>query len=305
MSSRRSAHVPRASSLGPVGFGVRALVDRVPAGTRDGGGSLWQESRQYCQRRRFEVGEDGTGSRCGRRCWFSGIVVGSRGGDARPTRAGARQPCRRCRPTPHAAASAAAGLTRPERPPHPRRESARRRRRSSSPTSRSTEPLTRNSKAQLIEPRESRAARTQPSRRRPPTATPGVGGFAPGSGYALHHGFVPGRGQPFDPSRPLSLIYAGTSPSSEITGLMYYGISPRGAPPGFRGAERSLAPPQQRLHQEYGSAGASRRRSPRMPTSPRRSAPRWAAATCRPRPGWCTPWVVARLGEPRGRARAR
>ena len=31
-------------------------------------------------------------------------------------------------------------------------------------------------------------------------------------------------GGAFDPSKPLSLIYDGTSPTSQIVGLMYYGI---------------------------------------------------------------------------------
>jgi hypothetical protein len=53
-----------------------------------------------------------------------------------------------------------------------------------------------------------------------------AGGFAPGSGahYISYTGMtVPG--QPFNPSRPLALIYSGTSPTSQVIGLMYYSMS--------------------------------------------------------------------------------
>lgn len=61
-----------------------------------------------------------------------------------------------------------------------------------------------------------------------------AGGFAPGSGahYIGYGGMT--MGNDFRPGSPMSLIYDGTSPTSQITGLMYYGISPT-APEGFVG----------------------------------------------------------------------
>jgi len=56
------------------------------------------------------------------------------------------------------------------------------------------------------------------------------GGFGPGSG--AH--YVGGYGMSFDPGRPLSLIYDGIDPSSQIVGLMYYTMGDR-APEGFAG----------------------------------------------------------------------
>jgi hypothetical protein len=62
-----------------------------------------------------------------------------------------------------------------------------------------------------------------------------AGGFAPGSGA---HYIAPGGGLtvpgPFDATKVNSLIYAGTSPTSEITGLMYFGMGDT-APSGFAG----------------------------------------------------------------------
>jgi hypothetical protein len=61
-----------------------------------------------------------------------------------------------------------------------------------------------------------------------------AGGFAPGSGA---HYIAPGGGLtmpgPFDPTKVNSLIYAGTDPTSEITGLMYFAIGDM--PEGFAG----------------------------------------------------------------------
>lgn len=62
-----------------------------------------------------------------------------------------------------------------------------------------------------------------------------AGGFAPGSGahYISYTGLtVPGAA--FDPSRPLALIYSGTSPTSQVIGLMYYAMSAQ-PPEGFAG----------------------------------------------------------------------
>jgi hypothetical protein len=61
-----------------------------------------------------------------------------------------------------------------------------------------------------------------------------AGGFAPGSGahYIGYGGMTVGND--FRPGSPMSLIYDGTSPTSQITGLMYYSISPT-APEGFVG----------------------------------------------------------------------
>jgi hypothetical protein len=61
-----------------------------------------------------------------------------------------------------------------------------------------------------------------------------AGGFAPGSGaHYLSYGSLTGGG-PFQATRPMSLIYDGTNPTSQITGLMYYTISDD-APDGFAG----------------------------------------------------------------------
>jgi hypothetical protein len=61
-----------------------------------------------------------------------------------------------------------------------------------------------------------------------------AGGFAPGSGAHYIGGSMTSASGSFDPSHPMSLIYDGTNPTSQITGLMYYGISPT-APEGFAG----------------------------------------------------------------------
>jgi hypothetical protein len=61
-----------------------------------------------------------------------------------------------------------------------------------------------------------------------------AGGFAPGSGaHYISYGGMTGPGE-FDPSKVNSLIYDGTSPTSQIVGLMYFGMS-EGAPEGFAG----------------------------------------------------------------------
>jgi hypothetical protein len=60
-----------------------------------------------------------------------------------------------------------------------------------------------------------------------------VAGFGPGSGAHYIGGPMTGPG-PFDPSRPQSLIYDGTSPTSGIVGLMYFGMGAE-APEGFAG----------------------------------------------------------------------
>jgi hypothetical protein len=60
-----------------------------------------------------------------------------------------------------------------------------------------------------------------------------VGGFGPGSGAHYIGGFG-GFGGSFDPAKPLSLIYDGTSPTSQMVGLMYYGMG-NTAPEGFAG----------------------------------------------------------------------
>ena len=90
-----------------------------------------------------------------------------------------------------------------------------------------------------------------------------IGGFGPGSGAHYIGGFAGIFGGGFDPSRPLALIYDGTSPTSQMVGLMYYGIG-NTAPEGFagpndhwhrhsnictRGAE-VLSPPDSDLTQE-------------------------------------------------------
>ena len=61
-----------------------------------------------------------------------------------------------------------------------------------------------------------------------------AGGFAPGSGahYITYSGLT-GAG-PFDPAKPISLIYDGTNPGSQVIGLMYYGLG-ESAPEGFAG----------------------------------------------------------------------
>jgi hypothetical protein len=60
-----------------------------------------------------------------------------------------------------------------------------------------------------------------------------AGGFAPGSGAHYIGGPLTMPG-PFHADQPQTLIYAGTSPTSEITGLMYYGMG-QTAPEGFAG----------------------------------------------------------------------
>lgn len=59
-----------------------------------------------------------------------------------------------------------------------------------------------------------------------------AGGFAPGSGAHYVGGPMTGSG-PFDPNAVQSLIYDGTSPTSQIVGLMYYAMGE--APEGFAG----------------------------------------------------------------------
>jgi hypothetical protein len=61
-----------------------------------------------------------------------------------------------------------------------------------------------------------------------------IGGFGPGSGAHYIGGFAGIFGGGFDPSRPLALIYDGTSPTSQMVGLMYYGFG-NTAPEGFAG----------------------------------------------------------------------
>ncbi len=61
-----------------------------------------------------------------------------------------------------------------------------------------------------------------------------IGGFGPGSGAHYIGGFAGIFGGGFDPSRPLALIYDGTSPTSQMVGLMYYGMG-NTAPEGFAG----------------------------------------------------------------------
>ncbi len=60
-----------------------------------------------------------------------------------------------------------------------------------------------------------------------------IGGFGPGSGahYIGGYGGIFGA---FDPTKPLALIYDGTSPTSQMVGLMYYGMGDT-APEGFAG----------------------------------------------------------------------
>jgi hypothetical protein len=59
-----------------------------------------------------------------------------------------------------------------------------------------------------------------------------AGGFAPGSGAHYVGGPMSG-GDTFDPKAVQSLIYDGTSPTSQIVGLMYYSMGT--APEGFAG----------------------------------------------------------------------
>ena len=60
-----------------------------------------------------------------------------------------------------------------------------------------------------------------------------VGGFGPGAGAHYIGRYMTGPGA-FDASKPQSLIYDGTSPNSQIVGLMYYGMGAK-APQGFAG----------------------------------------------------------------------
>jgi hypothetical protein len=61
-----------------------------------------------------------------------------------------------------------------------------------------------------------------------------AGGFAPGSGaHYITYGGLTGEGA-FDPTKPISLIYDGTNPASQVIGLMYYGLG-QSAPEGFAG----------------------------------------------------------------------
>jgi hypothetical protein len=61
-----------------------------------------------------------------------------------------------------------------------------------------------------------------------------AGGFAPGSGaHYISYSGLTGPG-PFDPGRPLALIYGGTSQSSQVIGLMYYAVG-SSPPEGFAG----------------------------------------------------------------------
>jgi hypothetical protein len=60
-----------------------------------------------------------------------------------------------------------------------------------------------------------------------------VAGFGPGSGAHYIGGPMTGPG-PFDASKPQSLLYDGTSPTSHIVGLMYFGMGAK-APEGFAG----------------------------------------------------------------------
>jgi hypothetical protein len=60
-----------------------------------------------------------------------------------------------------------------------------------------------------------------------------AGGFAPGSGAHYIGGPLTMPG-PFHADQPQTLIYEGSNPTSEITGLMYYGMGET-APEGFAG----------------------------------------------------------------------
>jgi hypothetical protein len=61
-----------------------------------------------------------------------------------------------------------------------------------------------------------------------------AGGFAPGSGAHYVSFGAAGSGQ-FDPSRPDTLVYAGTDPSSPIVGAMYTSLGNDAPPEGFAG----------------------------------------------------------------------
>jgi hypothetical protein len=61
-----------------------------------------------------------------------------------------------------------------------------------------------------------------------------IGGFGPGSGAHYIGGARGGFGGPFDPGKPLALIYDGTSPTSQMVGLMYYALG-NTPPEGFAG----------------------------------------------------------------------
>jgi hypothetical protein len=60
-----------------------------------------------------------------------------------------------------------------------------------------------------------------------------VGGFGPGAGAHYLGGPMTGAG-PFDATKAQSLLFDGTSPTSQIVGLMYYGMGET-APEGFAG----------------------------------------------------------------------
>jgi len=60
-----------------------------------------------------------------------------------------------------------------------------------------------------------------------------VAGFGPGAGAHYIGGPMTGPG-PFDATKPQSLLYDGTSPTSQIVGLMYFGMGDT-APEGFAG----------------------------------------------------------------------
>jgi hypothetical protein len=60
-----------------------------------------------------------------------------------------------------------------------------------------------------------------------------VAGFGPGAGAHYIGGPMTGSG-PFDASKAQSLLYDGTSPTSKIVGLMYFGMGAT-APEGFAG----------------------------------------------------------------------
>ena len=62
------------------------------------------------------------------------------------------------------------------------------------------------------------------------------GGYGPGAGAHYIGGGFGGAFGGFDPARPPTLIYNGTSPTSQIVGLMYLGMGANGAAPeGFAG----------------------------------------------------------------------
>ncbi len=78
-------------------------------------------------------------------------------------------------------------------------------------------------------------------------ATASSAASAPGAGAHYIGGPATGRGRSTRP-RPQSLIYDGTSPTSQIVGLMYVGSGDDNAR-GLCRSERPLAPPQWRVHQ--------------------------------------------------------